>query len=105
MTHENIATPRSKLVRDAILKYIYLETKKDPHNERPYLHLDGIAELANVPGEALTQQEVNDEARSLLDDGCIDGQMSAQTFAPSRAILTPLGKDIAAGLFTGDDGP
>jgi hypothetical protein len=105
MTHENIATPRNEFVRDGILKYIYLETKKDPHNERPYLHLDGIAELANVPGEALTQQEVNDEARSLLDDGCIDGDLSHQTFAPTRAILTPLGKDIAAGLFTREDGP
>jgi hypothetical protein len=30
MTHENIATRRNELVRDGILKYIYLETKKTP---------------------------------------------------------------------------
>jgi hypothetical protein len=31
--------------------------------------------------------------------------LSHQTFAPTRAILTPLGKDIAAGLFTREGGP
>jgi hypothetical protein len=73
-------------------------------NQRPDLQLEGIAELANVPGDALTQPEIDDEAISLLEEGYIDGDVTSQRFAPRRAKLTALGSDPAAELWVRDGG-
>ena len=73
-------------------------------NQRPDLQLQGIAELANVPGDTLTQPEIDYEAISLLGEGYIDGDVASQRFAPRRAKLTALGSDPAAELWERDGG-